>query len=290
MISASTTSLISRLSPFVRLAHDFPTPAGFELKPRIINDHAFLYFKQGRGTFLNARTSYSIAPGTLFLVRPNVEHSFQGRGFYMLNMHVDLIERPDSAAIDYQQRRDDPHPPRAQDMLSAEALPVCIAIRRTAVYERLFFCVHRLFQVGGQASRIQIKAAMLDLIAFLFAEVQQQQMSPALRSQLPGLESAVRYMQTNFHRPISHTEVAREARMSGSYFARCFKEYYQLSPIRFLMQLRMEKAKTELTLTELPVKAVAAGVGFQTVHHFTRAFTRHVGISPAAYRDMHGQV
>ena len=86
-------------------------------------------------------------------------------------------------------------------------------------------------------------------------------------------------MQTNFHRPISHTEVAQEARMSSSYFARCFKEYYQLSPIRFLMQLRMEKAKTELTLTELPVKAVAACASvFQSMHHFsrTRAFTRHV--------------
>ena len=158
--------MLSRLSPFVRLAHDFPTPA-FELKPRVINDHAFLYFKHGRGTFLNGRTQYPIAPGTLFLIRPNVEHSFQGRGspFYMLNMHVDLIERPDSAAINLNQDRNDPHPPRPQDILSEEALPVCIAIRRPAVYERLFFCVHRLFQVGGQSSqpRIQIQAALLDL-------------------------------------------------------------------------------------------------------------------------------
>lgn len=282
--------LLSRLSPFVRLSHDFPTPA-FDLRPRIINDHAFLYFKHGRGTFLNGRDSYTIAPGTLFLVRPNVEHSFQGRGspFYMLNMHVDPVERPDSATIHYDQRTKGPMPPPESDILSVDALPVRIAIRRPAVYERLFFCVHGLFTVGDQASRIQIKAAMLDLIAFLFAEVQQQQISPALRAQLPGLEAAVRYMQTNFHRPISHLEVAQEARMSGSYFARCFKEYYRISPIRFLMQLRMEKAKTELTLTDLPVKAVAAGVGFQSVHHFTRAFTKSVGISPAAYRAAHGR-
>jgi AraC-like DNA-binding protein len=145
-----------------------------------------------------------------------------------------------------------------------------------------------LFTVGDQASRIQIKAAMLELISFLFAEVHAQRISPALREQLPGLQAAVRYMQSNFQRPISHIEVARAAGMSGSYFARCFKEYYQVAPIRFLMQLRMEKAKTELTLTELPVKAVAASVGFQTVHHFTRAFSRHVGISPAAFRSAHG--
>jgi AraC-like DNA-binding protein len=220
----------------------------------------------------------------------------------MLNIHTDLIERPDSATISYLQDAKDPRPPHEDNILSEKMLPVCIPIRRTAAYERLFFCIHGLctsevalrsmpsLRTGNGASRIQIKSGMLELIAFLLEEVHQQQMSPRLREQLPGLQAAVRYMQLKFHRPIGHLEVAKEAGMSGSYFARCFKEYYRVSPIRFLMQLRMEHAKAELALTELPVKAVATSVGFLSVHHFTRAFTRWVGISPAAYREAHGRV
>jgi AraC-like DNA-binding protein len=296
-------SLLSRLSPYVRICHDYVGDP-VELHPRVINDHAFLYYKQGEGNFVNGSDRYTIAPGSLFLIRPNCEHSFKATGsqFHMLNMHVDLVERSDSATVYYLQDPRDPKPPHKADFLSEELLPVCIPIRRTAVYERLFFCIHGLctseaalrsmpsFSAGNGASRIQIKSGMLELIAFLLEEVHQQKMSPKLREQLPGLQAAVRYMQAKFHRPISHLEVAKEAGMSGSYFARCFKEYYRVSPIRFLMQLRVEKAKAELALTELPVKAVAASVGFQSVHHFTRTFTRSVGISPAAYREAHGRV
>ena len=295
--------LLSRLSPYVRICHDYAgNPA--QLKPRIINDHAFLYFKQGSGTFVNGPDRYAIAPNTLFLVRPNCEHSFSTASgpFHMLNMHVDLAERPDSASISYLQTPRERKAPPVSDFLSEALLPVCIPIQRTAIYERLFFCIHGLctsevalrsmpsVSASNGASRIQIKAGMLELLAFLLEEVQQQKIPSRLRGQLPGLQAAVRYMQAKFHRSISHLEVAREAGMSGSYFARCFKEYYRMSPIRFLMQLRIENAKSALALTEMPVKAVATSVGFQSVHHFTRAFTRTAGVSPAAYRDAHGRV
>jgi len=98
-------TLLTRLTPFVRLSHDFPTPA-FSLPPRRINDHALLYFKLGGGTFVHGETEFEIQPGSLFLVRPTIEHRFDGRGapFHMLNMHVDMVERPDSASIDIHQR------------------------------------------------------------------------------------------------------------------------------------------------------------------------------------------
>ena len=128
---------------------------------------------------------------------------------------------------------------------------------------------------------------MIDLFAFLFREVQQNEISPALRAQLPSLEVAVGYMQANFHRRIGHAEAAAKAGLSSSYFARCFKQYYAISPIRFLAQLRLEKAKSELTLTQQPIKAIATSVGYASIHHFTRAFTKHAGVSPAAYRQIH---
>lgn len=287
----TTAPLLSRLSPFVRLSHDFSTRA-FSLPPRRINDHGLLYFKLGGGTFVHGDDSYDILPGSLFLVRPIVEHRFDARGapFHMLNMHVDLVERPDSTEIDLHQSPGHVRPPLPQDVLDDgdAGIPVLTRIRQQAVYERLFGRVHGLFQLNDPASRLQIKAAMLDLLAFVYREAHQQRIAPSLRAQVPRLEAAVSYMQSHYREPITHDQAASKARMSRSYFARCFKEYYRVSPLKFLTQLRMEKAKTELTLTQVPIKIIAENVGYSTVHHFTRAFTQTVGVSPAAYRKMHG--
>jgi len=279
---------LSRLSPYARIVHDFPT-GGFTLSNRYINDHALLYFKKGSGEFQYGRETYAIASGTLFFVRPNTPHGFicPPTAMYMLNMHFDPIESPQSAARHYLQlppAKNAPPPDECIALDAPEAPPVCLRLRRPAIYERLFFRAHALFSLRDAASRIQMKAALLDLLAQVFAEARTEASSPALRAQLPALFSAVQYMQERFHTPISHSEAAAEAGMSPSYFARCFKQHYQVSPIRFLAELRMEKAKTELTLTAQPVKAIAAAVGYKSVHHFTRAFTRYAGQAPAQYR------
>ena len=57
-------TILGRLSPYVRLAHDFHPPGGSHLLPRRrINDHALLYFRQGSGKFVIGGKTHAIAPG-----------------------------------------------------------------------------------------------------------------------------------------------------------------------------------------------------------------------------------
>ena len=290
----------TRASPYIRIAHDFPTPA-FTLPPRVINDHALLYFKHGAGRFWVAgEKDFAIQPGDLYIVRPNVEHGFEGRGhpFYMLNIHFDLVERPDSRVVHYNRAVKVREHARAVESISARdkldsvhgALPVQMRIRNTAAYERLFFRVHSLFALNDTASKLQLKAAMIDLVAFLYQQQQAERIAPKLLAQLPALERAVQFMQANFRVPLTHEQAAEHAGLSRSYFARCFKEYYCISPMRFLMQIRIERAKSELILDRRPIKAIAQAVGFESVHHFTRSFSRLAGVSPALFRSMYAAI
>lgn len=289
---------LQHISPYVRLAHDYHCPPGWGLPRRQINDHALLYFKRGHGTFLVGRKSYPISPGTLFVIRPDIVHSFVNSDpapFHMLNLHFDLIERRGCSEIHYARPLGTPNPRRRLEVLSTnpesiDFLPVRMKIDQEAAYERLFQTNLNLFLLGDIVSRLGLKAAFLQLLAFLFRQVRAQSVSPRLLQHLPQLERAAHFMGATLDRPLALTEVARVASLSRSYFATSFRDYYGMSPARFHLRQRIEKSAAELTFGRVSVKEIAEAFGFQTVHHFSRCFRRMMGMPPAAYRLVQGSV
>jgi len=80
-------------------------------------------------------------------------------------------------------------------------------------------------------------------------------------------------------------ELAEIATLSTSRFAHLFREKLGLSPLRYVEQLRLEKAKALLLGTADSVKEIAAGVGYPDALHFSTRFRRKFGRSPRAYRQ-----
>jgi len=79
-------------------------------------------------------------------------------------------------------------------------------------------------------------------------------------------------------------ELAEIAGMSRSVFAAGFAETLKQPPIEFLKTLRLARAATLLAESELPIKAIAASVGYESRSSFTRAFVAYHGAAPAAFR------
>jgi AraC-like DNA-binding protein len=288
-------TILARLSPYVRLAHDFHPPPGFTMGRRRINDHALLYFRQGTGRFFIGGTSHVIAPGTVFVVRPDVVHSFTcaPAPVQMLNLHFDLVQRAGCEKIRYSRLFDAPNPRRDLEILSADPhaadyLPARMPVVSTATYERLFHVILHAFSLRDAADELALKGGMIELLALLFRQARAQSVSHRLARHLPKLERAGQFMAANLDRPLTLAEMARAAALSRTHFAARFRAYHHQSPARFHLRQRLEKAATELIVGPRSIKEVAAAYGFQTVHHFSRCFARQMGLPPAAYRAAHG--
>lgn len=65
----------------------------------------------------------------------------------------------------------------------------------------------------------------------------------------------------------------------------CAMRPQQWPPHRGLVARRVERAKTLLCASNLPVSEIAGAVGFASPSHFGAVFRRSVGASPRAYRD-----
>ena len=98
------------------------------------------------------------------------------------------------------------------------------------------------------------------------------------------VSEAKNYINLNFYRPISITELAAAQNISDRYLYNLFIRHEGISPKQYLNSVRLEYAKKQLRETEHTVSEIALSVGFFDSLAFSRFFSKKTGISPTEYR------
>jgi transcriptional regulator GlxA family with amidase domain len=99
-----------------------------------------------------------------------------------------------------------------------------------------------------------------------------------------GLARAVVAMREDPTHDFTLAGLAEIAGMSRSVFAERFAGALDVPPMEFLTRVRLDRAAGLLARSELPVKTVAARVGYRSRSSFTRAFTLRHGVGPSEFR------
>jgi AraC-like DNA-binding protein len=92
------------------------------------------------------------------------------------------------------------------------------------------------------------------------------------------------YIDQHIGRQLNVGDLAAQCRMSVHHFARVFRAQVGRSPARFLQGRRVALAAECLVAGDDPIEDIAIEHGFANRYHFTRVFTRFLGVPPAAYR------
>jgi AraC family transcriptional regulator, alkane utilization regulator len=96
------------------------------------------------------------------------------------------------------------------------------------------------------------------------------------------IASAVKAIHSSFHAGVDLATLAKGAGMSRSRFVEHFKRLVGTSPHNYLVNYRIGVAQ-QLLARRLPVKTVAARVGYETTAAFCAKFKEVVGVSPGAW-------
>lgn len=94
------------------------------------------------------------------------------------------------------------------------------------------------------------------------------------------------YFDNNYMENISLDDLAKNMYMSSVYVSKVFKEKTGESPINYLINLRLEKAKDLLISTESPIKAIAQSVGYKDAYYFSKLFKKYYEHSPCKFRSI----
>lgn len=96
----------------------------------------------------------------------------------------------------------------------------------------------------------------------------------------------IRYMRGHLDQQIKVDELAKVACMQTTYFIRKFKLAFGVSPITYLNKLKMYRAMTLLSSTDLSIDEVAKKVGIFDNSYFSRMFKNYCSTTPSEYRSI----
>ncbi|HEY7818429.1 MAG TPA: AraC family transcriptional regulator, partial [Vicinamibacteria bacterium] len=94
----------------------------------------------------------------------------------------------------------------------------------------------------------------------------------------------VEFIHAHLASPLPLKAIASAACLSPFHFHRLFAALYGETPHRYIVRLRLERARSLLRSTERNVAEVAHGSGFESVGSFTALFRRRFGVPPGRFR------
>ncbi len=102
----------------------------------------------------------------------------------------------------------------------------------------------------------------------------------------PKLLKVVALMEKTIEDPLSSQELADSVRLSTRQLERLFFKYLGQSPAKHYLRIRLERARTLIRQTSMPILAVALECGFSSASHFSRAYLDGFGKPPSAERKV----
>ncbi|MFI5385070.1 MAG: helix-turn-helix domain-containing protein [Fimbriimonadales bacterium] len=135
-------------------------------------------------------------------------------------------------------------------------------------------------QLDAHTTRAQIKEAIRDRVL----EATDGLFAPAEGQSHRLMDRALAIVDRHYAKDISDAMVAAQLGLSTSHFRFLFRQTTGHPFHKYVVALRLEKARQMLVEQELPVTQVAAAVGFAGLSHFSRAFTQRFSASPSHIR------
>ncbi len=101
-----------------------------------------------------------------------------------------------------------------------------------------------------------------------------------------SINFAIDYVNKHLHRPIDLKTISKVALISEFHFCRIFKAYIGESIGAYITRLRMERAAHLLQISGNTLTEIADKTGYQSQYSLSKAFKKHFGVTPSAFRNL----
>ncbi|NSW91244.1 MAG: helix-turn-helix transcriptional regulator [Firmicutes bacterium] len=131
-----------------------------------------------------------------------------------------------------------------------------------------------------------IKSLILKLSTYLlrYLDMEEDEGLPGRLKNSLRLEPVFSFIDANYSSKISLEELAALVNMSVSNFSSVFKKTFGISPLEYVIRVRIVKASELLISTNMKIINIASDCGFFSMSNFIECFRKYTGKTPRDFR------
>lgn len=251
-----------------------------------------VYVKSGTGVFEFAKSHIDVGPNDLVVIRPHTPHRFVSDDRNICDLVLVYFSFADNFGITVESQS-------AKEFLGyiskGDGEPaISVKVRQK---NDIITCMNRIIeeqQDSGEDLSAEMQRLLMQELFILVSRVLKTEYQNSIsRSGGQKVKELIRisesYIRNNFERELDLTTIASKVFLSPSYFIRVFREETGMSPINYLLKVRIDNAKEMLQTTNMKVRDIATAVGFSNQQRFNEMFRKFTGMTPLEYRRIEEQ-
>lgn len=248
--------------------------------------HELVIVFDGEGIHFTEKNKYKISAGDVFLVKPGKSHGYEDTaGLELVNLLYlparlnlplyDLVDVPGFYAffeLEPAMRRQ--HGFKARLQLGGDKI---IYLKRLVKY------IEEELDSGRSGALFSTASYMMQLMVYIARNYTESEL-PA-QMDIIKLGNVLSYIETSYQHNITLAGLAQRAAMSETTLYRMFHKAFSMSPINYVISIRLAKARKMLDHSGKSISEIAWKCGFSDSNYFSRIFKKIRGISPRQYRQ-----
>ena len=159
--------------------------------------------------------------------------------------------------------------------------PFTLRLRDVEGVRKIFHGAAKRWKAHDPIREMLAMRALYEILCLIISEQEREYQSSANTEKLAPAMAVIESRFTD--NALSVTELSSLCGMSEVYFRRLFEDRFGISPKEYLIRMRIEYAKSLLASGQFPVSEVASLCGYAEPCHFSREFSKRVGLSPNQY-------
>lgn len=266
-------------------------------------DCVFTYIASGSADFIIEGNKYILSAGSVIIIPPYMTHIILSHGkepLVQYIMHFDFYEEPERKKLLHKDILEDeeyrvPVSEKEKEICPEVLIADIPEAERNDVVRR-YLGLLREFQEKRKGRELLMKADCLGLLISAMRNLRdlQERTEGDKKNKTKAwvhIEQAIEFInRSDLSEGPDNDSIARAAGVSPNYLTKVFQEYIGVSLHKYVMNLKVEKARQLLLSGNVNVTEAAGMTGFSSVHVFSKTFKNIMGISPSEFINQSAQV
>ncbi|WP_051251092.1 helix-turn-helix transcriptional regulator [Paenibacillus harenae] len=252
--------------PYITLAHVFHAPEGWGIRSRVLKQFQLQYNMGGRAEYRIGDRVYETRRGDLVFHRPGEVHEITtASGLQYVCISIVFHFGNETFPID--------------SLLSSSHDMGNFAGQKL---ERLLTNLVLAYQQPGLSSQFRAQSLLMDILSELNRMLHDRvsdESTPTQRNNVSKMVLVKNHILQHYSDNLQIKMLEEITGFSRDYVIEQFRNTFSMTPIQYLIHVRVEKAKELALHTSLSIGEIAERVGYSDVHTFGKMFKKKTGFS-----------